>query len=115
MSGIIWFRFTKEESVHTVVEGSFDNPRQVTLKWFKPIPYSELDRWLDDYYEVLYFVYQGKGRQARTRHYLGQAYSQDVVQRLKHSEHKIHGIAKKHVGVKVSFGELYVVTESGAL
>lgn len=93
-----------------VVEGSFEDPRLVTLKWFKPIPYSELDRWLDEYYEVLYFVYQGKGRQARTRFYLGQAYSQDIVQRLKHSEHKIHGIAKEqgHVGLKVSFGELKI-------
>ncbi len=93
-----------------MVEGSFDNPRLVSLKWFKPIPYSELNEWLDDYYEVLYFVYQGKGRQARTRFYLGQAYSQDIVQRLKHSEHKIHRIAEEqgHVGLKVSFGELKV-------
>lgn len=91
-----------------MAEGSYSNPRRVTIWWFKPIPYSELSYWQDDYYEVLYFIYRGKGKQWRTRYYVGQAYSQDIVKRLKNPGHKIHQIIRDEgeSGLRISFGEL---------
>jgi len=43
-----------------------------------------------------------------TRFYIGQAYSQDIMKRLKNRGHKIHQIIEDEgeTGLRVSFGEL---------
>ncbi len=83
-------------------EGTRNNPRRVSVRWFKPIPYSDLRDWKGEYYEVLYVVYKGSEIL-----YVGMAYDQYVDIRLG-NHHKLSEIAKieNQRGLVISFGEL---------
>lgn len=77
---------------------------RVSVRWFKPIRYDDLNNWEGDYYDVLYVV-----TKMRKPVYIGMAYRQTVNQRLANNKTlkriaKIEGLR----GLSVAFGERIV-------